>query len=52
MPLDFDLKKSPTFGLQLVSTLIKQLDGDFKIENDKGCKFTFQFEELKYRERI
>jgi two-component sensor histidine kinase len=52
MPKDFDLKKSETFGLQLVTTLAKQLDGSFSIESKKGTKFLFKFGELKYRERI
>jgi PAS domain S-box-containing protein len=49
---DFDVSHSDTLGLKLVETLIKQLDGTFEVVSKKGCKYSFEFKELKYRERI
>ena len=41
-----------TVGLQLIKTLIDQLDGEFGIDNSKGTTFTVIFEELKYAKRL
>ncbi|MES2589847.1 MAG: histidine kinase dimerization/phosphoacceptor domain -containing protein [Bacteroidota bacterium] len=44
LPKDFDINKSDTLGLQLVITLVEQLDGKIKLENKKGIKYFITFE--------
>jgi len=53
LPKDFDIEKTDSLGLQLVSTLIRQLDGEITINSSsKGTAFTITFPELMYKERI
>ena len=52
IPKSYDISKSDSLGLQLVSTLVKQLDGSMIIKNDNGTQFHFVLKEAKYRERI
>jgi PAS domain S-box-containing protein len=47
LPQNFDVTSSETLGLQLVVTLIEQLDGKLKIENKKGIKYFITFEKQK-----
>ena len=44
LPSDFDLNESQSLGYTIVNTLIKQLDADIKLENNKGTKITLSFE--------
>ena len=43
LPSNFDVENTDTLGLQLVYTLISQLDGDIKVINKKGTTFLFNF---------
>ncbi|WP_455241048.1 histidine kinase dimerization/phosphoacceptor domain -containing protein [Methanothermobacter tenebrarum] len=43
LPEDFDIEKVSSLGLQLVIGLVRQLDGEFKIESDGGTSFTMNF---------
>ena len=53
LPKDFNMENTDSLGLQLVSTLAKQLDGDISINSSSsGASFSFTFPELKYKERI
>lgn len=47
MPADYDILNSDTLGLQLVSTLVEQLDGEIKVDNSKGIKYLITFEKAK-----
>jgi two-component system, sensor histidine kinase PdtaS len=38
-PKDVDFKNTTSLGLQLVSTLVKQLNGTIELDNKKGAKF-------------
>jgi PAS domain S-box-containing protein len=50
---DTDINTGDTLGMQLINTLVKQLDGCIKINNsNQGLKYNFTFNELKYRERF
>lgn len=40
---DFDLLKAQTLGLQLVYTLVEQIDGKISMESVKGTKFIINF---------
>lgn len=46
MPCGFDLNKKAFFGLQLVSILVKQLDGTFSIQSDAGTMARVNFSVL------
>lgn len=47
LPKDLVIEQTTTLGLQLVTTLINQLDGEFKIFNDFGTKFIIIFDKIK-----
>ena len=47
-PEGFDIKKTSSLGLQLVSILVEQLSGDMRIKSEKGTSFLINFDE--YRE--
>lgn len=40
---DIDIKNTRTLGLQLVDTLIEQINGTFVIDTKKGTKFNIEF---------
>jgi two-component sensor histidine kinase len=46
------LESSKTLGLQLVNSLIKQLDGKLEVDTSNGTKFKIIFQELEYENRI
>jgi PAS domain S-box-containing protein len=52
MPADLDFRKTETLGLQLVDTLVTQLDASVEIERNGGTTFRITFEELKYKKRM
>jgi PAS domain S-box-containing protein len=43
MPDHIDIKQTQTLGLQLVDTLIEQIDGSLKLERINGTKFIIKF---------
>ena len=43
LPKNFDVEKSESLGLQLVYTLIEQLDGTIKVSSKKGTKYLITF---------
>jgi len=45
LPLDFDYNKINTLGLQLVDSLVKQLNGQITIESNLGSEFKMKFKE-------
>ncbi|MEY3236082.1 MAG: hypothetical protein RI883_183 [Bacteroidota bacterium] len=47
LPPNFEILKSNSLGLQLVSTLVEQLDGEINIINGKGTKYLITFEKAK-----
>jgi len=46
LPKNFDVNKTNTLGLQLVSTLTEQLDGKLSVMNDGGAKFIINFKKI------
>lgn len=46
LPKGFNVDKTNTLGLQLVSTLTEQLDGELKVLNDNGARFSITFKKL------
>jgi Signal transduction histidine kinase len=49
---EIDFSKAETLGLQLINSLVKQIDGSIKLDKTNGTSFTVQFQELKYKDRI
>lgn len=47
LPGDYDIMKSDTLGLQLVSTLTEQLDGQISVVSREGTKYLITFEKAK-----
>ncbi len=52
MPGGIEFEKTNSLGLQLVDSLVKQLDGTLKMTGENGVEFRIFFTELKYKERI
>jgi len=51
-PEDIDFRNTDTLGLQLVITLVEQLDGTIELDRSKGTAFKIIFGELKYKKRM
>ncbi|WP_135613245.1 histidine kinase dimerization/phosphoacceptor domain -containing protein [Methanococcoides sp. AM1] len=45
IPKDLDYRNSHSLGLQLVTTLVKQIHGEIELDRSKGTKFVITFEE-------
>jgi PAS domain S-box-containing protein len=43
IPEDFDIGDSDCLGLQLVTILVNQLDGELELKKNKGTEFTIRF---------
>jgi len=43
MPEDFDLENPTSLGMQLVTTLIDQLEGKFELKKNNGTEFNIKF---------
>ena len=46
-PKDLDFRDTESLGLQIVITLIEQLDGEIELDSENGATFTIKFEESK-----
>lgn len=46
-PAPTDFRNTASFGLQLVNTLVEQLDGDVELTSGPGTTFTIRFPKLK-----
>lgn len=51
-PENFDPEQSESLGLQLVYTLIEQLNGELKLDRTNGTSFNISFSELQYSDRV
>ena len=49
---DFEEIKEEKRGIQLVSTLIKQIDGYIKVSLTKGIKYLIKFEKTKHNSYV
>ncbi len=47
LPTSFEDMSSDTLGLQLVETLVEQLDGELIVNVDKGTEYLIKFDNLK-----
>ncbi len=46
LPKGFKIEESDSLGLQLVHTLIEQIDGTLSVKNEKGTKYLITFEKV------
>ncbi|MGB9936994.1 MAG: histidine kinase dimerization/phosphoacceptor domain -containing protein [Methanobacterium sp.] len=51
-PEEFNFENTETLGLQLVTSLVNQLDGTIKLDKNNGTGFKIIFNKLDYKERI
>jgi len=51
-PEEIDFRNTTTLGMQLVITLVEQLEGTIGLDRRAGSAFTICFEELIYKKRI
>jgi two-component sensor histidine kinase len=51
-PVDIDFLNSPSLGLQLVKTLVNQLNGTIELDRDKGTCFKISIKKQRYPKRI
>lgn len=49
LPTDLDFRNIESLGLQLVNTLMDQLDGNIELDRKDGTTFKMTFAELKYK---
>jgi PAS domain S-box-containing protein len=51
LPEELDFHKTETLGLQIVSTLVSQIDGRIELDRREGTAFTLEFNELPRKKR-
>ncbi|NMO08459.1 PAS domain S-box protein [Methanobacterium subterraneum] len=52
VPENFNFKKTESLGLQLVNSLVHQIDGEITLERSHGTEFKITFKELDYKKRF
>jgi PAS domain S-box-containing protein len=51
-PKNIDFQNTETLGMQLVNTLVEQIEGAVELKNDNGTEFTITFRAHEYKKRI
>ena len=51
-PDEINFRETSSLGLQLVITLVKQLDGIIEKEYNNGTRFIITFSNIDYKERL
>ena len=51
-PDNIDYKNTESFGLQLVTSLVDQIDGKIELNNVDGSNFKIIFKQLMYKKRL
>ncbi|HMK54068.1 MAG TPA: PAS domain S-box protein [Methanobacteriaceae archaeon] len=52
LPKNIDIKNRTTLGLQLVNSLVNQIEGEIELDINNGTEFKITFKELKYKDRL
>lgn len=52
IPPNLDFENSTSLGIQIVHSLVNQIDGELEINNDHGAEFKVKFQELDYKKRF
>jgi PAS domain S-box-containing protein len=50
-PEGLDFRKTETLGMQIVNTLVSQIDASIDLGQEKGTQFTIHFQEVRYKQR-
>jgi PAS domain S-box-containing protein len=50
-PEGLDFRKTETLGMQIVNTLVSQIDASIDLAREKGTQFTIHFQEVRYKQR-
>ncbi len=50
-PEGLDFRKTETLGMQIVSTLVSQIDASIELASGRGTEFTIRFQEVSYGQR-
>ena len=51
-PENIDFMETDSLGLQLVVSLVEQVEGSIELKNEGGTEFRIRFHELKYRQNL
>jgi PAS domain S-box-containing protein len=51
-PEEIDFRETDSLGLQLVITLVDQIEGSIELDIGMGTKFGIRFRELRYRQKM
>jgi two-component sensor histidine kinase len=51
LPEGLDFRRTETLGMQIVNTLVSQIDGSIDLAREKGTEFTIHFKEVNYGQR-
>ncbi|MGC9517919.1 MAG: histidine kinase dimerization/phosphoacceptor domain -containing protein [Methanomicrobiales archaeon] len=52
IPDEIDFKNTSTLGLELVNSLVRQLEGKIELDTSKGTHFHIEFKEVHYEPRL
>ena len=52
LPKKFDFRNTESLGLQLVVSLVDQLNGVIELDNTKGANYTIVFKQNQGKKRI
>ena len=52
LPHNFDFEKPDSMGMELIHSLVEQLDGTVEIKNESGTQYNINFTELSYKKRM
>lgn len=52
IPENFDIKNLDSLGLRLVTSLVKQLDGELELKRNSGTELIIRFTVIEKRNKI
>jgi two-component sensor histidine kinase len=50
-PEELDFRRTETLGMQIVMTLVSQIEGSIELRREKGTEFKILVQEVKSRQR-
>ncbi|KKH95732.1 ATPase [Methanosarcina sp. 1.H.T.1A.1] len=51
-PEEIDFRETDSLGMQLVVTLVDQIEGSIELNTSRGTEFRIRFRELKYKQKL
>jgi two-component sensor histidine kinase len=52
LPRDYNFEHPDSMGMELIQSLVEQLDGTVEIKNESGTEYNINFIELSYKKRM